>query len=236
MTAAFFTEEELKGLPPAVARYLGAAIAPGTPLVPTVRLTMRGSIKLGKWWLPFRARQRLAPHGSSVWAARVAAVVSGADRYVDGRGSMRWKLFGLFPLVRADGPDLSRSSAGRFGAEAIWVPASLLPRFGVTWIQDDDFSITATFRKGEVDMALHIALEDDGRMRSVHFERWGDPDNSGTFRLAPFGVDVTGYRMFHGLTIPRAGRGGWFHGTRRWAEGEFFRYAITSLEPAPGLA
>lgn len=230
MTNEIFSHTELDGLPAPVARYLRAAIAPGTPLIPAARLTMRGSIKLGKRWLPFRARQVLAPHGASVWAARVATVISGADRYADGRGSMEWKLLGLIPIVRAEGPDVSRSSAGRFGAEAMWVPTSLLPRFGVKWAASDETDISATFRKDDIDVVLHIALEDDARMRSIHLDRWGDGESNGTFDLIPFGVDVTDHGTFNGLTIPRAGRGGWFHGTDRWEEGEFFRYEITSLE------
>jgi hypothetical protein len=34
---------------------------------------------------------------------------------------------------------------------------------------------------------------------------------------------------FDGLTIPSAGRVGWFFGTDRWPASEFFRYQITDL-------
>jgi hypothetical protein len=34
------------------------------------------------------------------------------------------------------------------------------------------------------------------------------------------------------LRLDAAGRLGWFWGTDRWAEGEFFRYRITGLQPA----
>ena len=68
-----FTEAELDGLDAPVRRYLAQAIAPGTPLSQCARLSMRGSIKLGRW-LPFRARQVLRPHDGFIWAARVAGV------------------------------------------------------------------------------------------------------------------------------------------------------------------
>ena len=42
---------------------------------------------------------------------------------------------------------------------------------------------------------------------------------------------MTGYRTFGGLTVPSAGRIGWFYGTDRWSEGEFFRFQLTDLEP-----
>ena len=42
---------------------------------------------------------------------------------------------------------------------------------------------------------------------------------------------MTGYRTFRGLTVPSAGRVGWFYGTDRWSKGEFFRFQLTDLEP-----
>lgn len=83
--AGAFSEAELEGLPEPAKRYLRAVIAPGTPLATSAHLHMRGSIKLGLW-LPFRARQVLAPHRGFAWAARVAGVISGSDQYVGAEG------------------------------------------------------------------------------------------------------------------------------------------------------
>src|SRR5260370_42220769 len=94
---------------------------------------MRGRLKLGGRWLPFRARQVLAPHRGFVWAARVGGLITGSDRYADGAGGMDWRLLGLVPLVHARGEDISRSAAARGAAESVWVPTTLLPRFGVAW-------------------------------------------------------------------------------------------------------
>jgi hypothetical protein len=43
------------------------------------------------------------------------------------------------------------------------------------------------------------------------------------------GGDITAHRAFDGITIPSAGTLGWFYGTDRWPDGEFFRYEITAL-------
>jgi hypothetical protein len=83
-----FAEGELEGLPDPVRRYQRASIPPGTPLAQSARFRMRGSIRLGKLWIPFRARQILAPLHGFVWAARAGGVIVGSDRYVDGQG--RW--------------------------------------------------------------------------------------------------------------------------------------------------
>jgi len=191
---------------------------------------MRGSIKLGGRWLGFRAREVLCPHRGFVWAARVGGVVVGSDRYVDGQGTMSWKLLGLIPVMRADGRDISRSAAGRGAGEAVWVPTALLPRFGATWTATDDRHISAQYRLDDVDVELRLGLDDGARIRSLVVDRWGDPDNTGNWGLHPFELEVTACTTFDGVTIPQAGRVGWFWGTDRWSEGEFFRYEITQME------
>jgi hypothetical protein len=223
-----FTSAEVDGLPEPVLHHLAQAIAPGTPLAASAQLRMRGQIKVGRW-LPFRARQVLSPHHGFVWAARAAGVIAGSDRYVDGEGGMDWKLAGLVTVAHAEGPDVSRSAAGRAAAEAVWVPTALLPRFEVRWSASDAEQVTARYQLGETPLEVHYRLDQDGRIVSLVFDRWGDPDNSGTWAWHPFGGEITGYHTFDGVTIPSVGRVGWFFGTDRWAEGEFFRYQITDL-------
>jgi len=226
-TPGSFSSAELDGLPDPVRHYMEAAIAPGTPLATAARFRMSGSIKLGRRWVRFRALQIEAPHDGFVWAARAGGVIAGSDRYADGQGAMNWKVLGLVRVMHADGPDVSRSAAGRVGAEAVWVPTALLPRFGVTWNATDPLHIMANYHLDDAEIELYYTLGNDARVQSVVFDRWGDPDDTGTWRHHPFGFEVTGYSTFDGVTIPSAGRAGWFYGTDRWDEGEFFRSEIT---------
>jgi hypothetical protein len=142
-----FGPAELDGLPEPVRRHLAQAIAPGTPLHTAARLRMRGAIKVGRW-LPFRARQVLSPRQGFVWTARAAGLIAGSDRYLEGAGAMQWKLAGLVTLAAGDGPDVSRSAAGRAGAEGVWLPTALLPRFGVRWSAPAGDHMTAAFEVG----------------------------------------------------------------------------------------
>ncbi|HWD47318.1 MAG TPA: DUF6544 family protein [Actinomycetota bacterium] len=227
--AGSFDEGELQGLPDPVCRYFRTSIAAGAPLARSARFGMRGAVKLERWWIPFRARQVYAPQHGLVWTARAGGVIAGYDRYADGQGAMQWKLLGLLRLLHAQGPDLSRSAAGRVAAEAVWVPTAMLPRFGVTWAAADAHHLTASWPLDNFDLQVHYTLDDDARVRSVALDRWGDPDSTGTFGLHGFGHELTRYSTFDGVTIPSAGRGGWFYGTDRWSEGEFFRYKFTDF-------
>jgi hypothetical protein len=225
-----YSPDELDGLPEPVRRYFNAAIALGTPIANSARLRMKGEIKV-KRWLPFRARQVLSPRVGFVWAGRAGGLIAGSDSYFEGKGLLDWKVAGLIPVAHAEGADVSRSAAGRGGAEAIWLPTALLPRFGVRWSAEAPDRIAAAYSLGETQLELHLRIDEKGRVVSLMFDRWGDPNSSGTFGEHPFGGEITGYRTFDGLTIPSAGRLGWHYGTDRWPEGEFFRYEIVELEP-----
>jgi hypothetical protein len=214
-----------------VRRHLLQAVAPGTPLHISARLSMRGRIKVGRW-LPFRARQVLDPHRGFVWTARAAGLIAGVDRYLDGAGLLDWKLAGLVTVAHGEGPDVTRSAAGRAGAEGIWLPTALLPRFGVRWSAPAADCVVAAFEVGGIPLELELGLDAAGRVVSLAFDRWGDPAGDGRFGWHRFGGEITGQASFAGLTIPATGRLGWYHGTDRWAEGEFFRYRITGLQPA----
>lgn len=226
---ASYTNDDLQRLPEPVRRHLRYAIAPGSPLFSAAVLTMRGSIKIGRW-RRFRARQVLNPHSGFIWKGRTG-VIRGYDRYLDGDGSMTWRLAGLVPVARGRGADVSRSAAGRCAAEAVWLPTALLPRFGATWSAKDDNHISVKFRLDTTDVEVHYELDGDGGIRSFVFDRWGDPNNTGSFGWHPFGGEITGYHTFGSLTVPSSGRLGWGFGTDGWKDGEFFRFDIATLTP-----
>lgn len=225
-----FSPAEVAGLPGTARRLLETAIAPGTPLADSARLEMHGRIRL-RGWTRFRASEVLAPHRGFVWAAR-AGLVRGYDRYLHGEGEMRWRLLGIVPVVRASGPDVARSAAGRLAGEAAWLPSALLPRFGVSWSAPDAETARAAFVLDGRAHTLDLRLDAEGRIASCAFDRWGDPDGTGDFALHRFGLEATAHRTFAGLTVPSAGRAGWHFGTARWPEGAFFEYELAALRPA----
>ena len=217
-------------VPAPVARWLVHSIVPGTPLRAGARLSMHGEIRIGRWQ-PFTASQILTPNGF-IWAAnagRLPMRVRGFDRHTDGTGEMRWRLFGLVPVVAASGPDITRSAAGRLAAEAVTlVPgAALAP--DVDWSLLDDRRATATVTRGGFTHHVTIEVDEDGALRSVTLPRWGNPDK-GPYQDHIFGVAFDRERTADGYTVPATLRAGWWYGTERWAEGEFFRCEFDQTE------
>ncbi len=227
---ATFSPAELDGLDEPVQRYFRTAIAPGTPLCTAVRLTMQGHIRIGRW-VRFRATEVLAPRTGFLWRATAARIVSGTDRYLAGEAAMRWKVAGVIPVMVAGGPDVARSAAGRAGAEGLWVPTAVLPRFGVEWDAISETEIVARFEIDGVPIELHHRLTDSGELAASWSRRWGDPTGGTDFDWHRFGGPVTASRTWSGSTIPSEGSVGWYPGTERWPDGEFFRYRVTGVEP-----
>jgi Family of unknown function (DUF6544) len=222
-----FDPARLSGLPEPARRYLAHAIAPGTPLASAVFLRMRGEIKLRRW-MPFVATEVIQPGRGMLWraTARIHGIpISGFDRLIDGRGAMRWKAFGVLPVVDACGPDITRSAAGRMAAELLWLPSALCGE-EVAWEATEGSCARAKLRIGGEIPEVSFRLDARGGVAEVRLARWGNP-GGGDFRYEAFGAMVVAESRFSGYTIPVRLRVGWYAGTDRFApEGEFFRVTV----------
>ncbi len=188
---------------------------------------MHGEIRLGTW-RPFHARQILRPPTGFIWAAsaRVARLpVVGFDRYSNNSGEMRWRLLGLVPVLTAGGSDVTRSAGGRLAAEGLaLLPTSFPTATGTTETTD---TAVATMTISGAEESVRLCVGPRGELREVLLQRWGNPDGHPYGRY-PFGVTVHSERSVGGITIPATFTAGWWHGSDRQADGEFFRATITA--------
>ena len=151
--------------------------------------------------------------------------VTGYDRFVDAAGEMRWKLLGVIPIIRASGPDITKSAAGRFAAETVWLP-SLLLSSDAKWASGGPNLARVSLNVSGHAAELEFVMDGSGRLRSMAMHRWGNPEG-GEFDRASFGALVEDESTFGGYKIPTRLRIGWYFGTERFeTEGEFFRCTI----------
>ena len=68
----------------------------------------------------------------------------------------------------------------------------------------------------------------DGQLLDVLMQRWGNPSGE-PFGRYPFGCTVEAERTHAGVTLPAVFRAGWWWGTDRQNEGEFFRARLTAV-------
>ena len=231
-----FSEALIADLPDVARRYFRHAIAAGTPLATTAELEMRGTFLLGDTAdtaqaYAMTAHQTLAPSRSAfLWQPRLrrgAMLITDSDGLEDGEAWTRFWLAGLVPVVNqvSRERDLVRSAAFRSAAEAIWLPAAMLPQSGARWraVGPDTAEVTMPSIAGPITNRLR--MDQDGRLLEVVGQRWSNANRDKRFRLQRFGGTVTAERRFGGFTIPSKVSIGNHYGTPDFLP--FFQAEIT---------
>jgi hypothetical protein len=228
--AEHFDPAMVAGLPEPAQRFLLAAIEPGTPLARSVEVAMEGTIVLDpeRGPIAMEAVQVLAPPDGFIWSARTwggLMRIRGYDRFSHGEGEMRWKLFGLIPVMRAQGADVTRSAAARLAMESLMMPAFLLP--GVSrgaspaWEEVDDRHARFRVVIGGEEVVTTVEVDPDGRPLRAWAQRW----NEGSYER--FEVQFDGEISADGYRIPSSIVAGWRLGDPD--EFRFFDATVTRL-------
>ena len=230
-SAPAFDPDTLAGLPAPAERMLRRTLPAGTPLRLAVELTMRGRLRLGPLWLPFRADQILAAGRGFVWRAIVGQRLvrfSGADVMTPEGASMHFRLHGLIPVVRSSGPDIARSGAGRLAAETVaWLPQALVPQSGAQWTPIDQHRAIVTLAHPGGTSNVEVTVDDEGRLRSAGLDRWNG--SAKPPRLEPFGGEFDDeFVTPDGVRLADRCRVGWGWNTDGWATGQFFTARLDS--------
>jgi hypothetical protein len=223
----------LEGLDQPVRRYFEHALHGDAGRARGVRLAMKGRIRAAMW-LAFSASQETDGR-SFVWRARVGTarttLLTVVDRFAAGIGETEGRLFGRRRVIHAEGPDTSRSAAGRAALEAVFAPMSLLPDRGVTWRAEDETMIFARVDVPPEHPELRLRIAGDGALRSVSALRWGNAGQRG-FGYIPCGCEVRAERRFGDVVVPSSIAVGWWFGTPRYEP--FFEADVLALAALGG--
>ncbi len=205
-----FDPATVQHLPEIARRYFCHAIADGTPLRSLIELRMQGTLILGdkdsQQIYAMAARQILRPPSDFVWLPKMKKGlmrISGFDALVSGHAWSRFWLLGLVPVANVQRTsDVARSASFRSAIESIWVPASLLPSNQVLWEQTGLNTAQVRLRRFDPEIVLCLTLGANGLVREIVGQRWSNANSDGTFKLQPFGGNITAERTFEGYTIP----------------------------------
>lgn len=198
-------------------------------------ISMRGEFSLGSRdkpeYMPMHAEQVLAaPHGF-VWQVRVGDRVwfTGSDGADEESSWSRFWLLGILPVARAGrNADHRRSAFGRYVAEAVfWTPAALLPGNSVRWEAIDESSARVIVTHDNLEQAVDLTVDAEGRLIKVAFQRWSDANREKRFRAQPFGGYLSDYREFDGFRLPARVEAGNFFDTDDYFA--FFKAEVTNV-------
>lgn len=234
--AGIYSPSLVADLPEAAQRYFAFSIAPGTPIRTVASFEMGGEFGMGNAsesnYLPMQADQVLALPRGLIWRARAGEGLmrmSGSDGTVEGEHWTKFWLFGVIPVVRAEGgEDLARSAFGRMAAEAaIWTPAALLPGEGIEWVEAGPNLARVVISADGQSQTVDIALDDDGRPQSVSMIRWNNANPQGVWQQQPFGGSLDDFREIDGYRVAFSVDAGNFFGTPDYFP--FFKARLTAL-------
>ena len=163
-----------------------------------------------------------------MWAATARLLglpVSGFDRYTRGSGQMRWRLLNALPVMRAGGPDVTCSAAGRHAGELVLYAPTAAVDGPISWRAVDEDHAIARVQLESIAIDVTITVTASGALRELVLTRWGNPAST-SYAEHIFGAAFEDEVTFGGVTLPREVTAGWHYGTARWPEGQFIRYSI----------
>jgi hypothetical protein len=152
-----------------VQRYLERAM-PATDPVPThVRVGQLGEMwqKPGGRALRFSAVEEFAVEEVAFsWQARFPILpfvsLRVVDSYAAEDGFLAARLFGLLPLMRQQGAEVSRGEAMRYLAELPWVPHAIRSNRQLGWHQLDDRSVEVSTSVRGASVAVRLDFDASG--------------------------------------------------------------------------
>lgn len=201
-----------EGLPPAARRWVAASVDPNTPQWPSIQLVTRGQFFFHDWH-EFLARQIVNVDRGLIWAglSTKGVPMRVVDQFTDGVGRTRLRLGGVVPIRWQDPEQLSRSVAGRFALESLYLPTG--------WDRwtfhagEDDNSFVVTVPVADRGFDITVTTDADGHLLTASLLRFGWPDEKGPGVEAPFGVRVASWSRWNGVLIPDTYTASWWFGS-----------------------
>lgn len=229
--AAPIRAEQLASLPPIVATWLQRAGIVGRPEILTVHALQRGQMRSSPTgaWMPVTAEQYITTREPGFsWFARVRMLpgieLLGWDSYFQGKGQMRIRALGLFPVADASGPQTDQGSLLRYLGEMIWFPsAALSPR--LRWEAIDDISARAIMSDGGNSVEAVFTFTPEGDLQRLEAMRYYQRPGGASLEPWLVQVEPDGYRSFEGIRIPARSRVTW-----KLKEGDFTWFQLEIRE------
>jgi len=198
----------LSTLPPLVQRWLSYADIGTGEDIRTVHLWQEGEMRTsaGGQWMRLAAQQWFTtqPPGF-IWSARVSPKsliqLRGRDLLRDGKGKMLIKLYSLFPVVKASGPEIDQGAMVRYLSEIIWFPTAALRDY-IHWETVSDNRVQATLTQGDMKISGIFEINEQGQVTGFEARRYYNREEGPTLETWVIKVDPSSYRQFGGVNIP----------------------------------
>jgi hypothetical protein len=220
------------GVPAVLRRYLDRALPGGASVPRRVRIGQTGTIRLkpGGRELRFTAVEEFAVREVAFsWRARFSLLplvsLRVVDGYAAGEGRLEARLFGLVPVMRARGKEISEGEVYRYLAELPWVPQAMLANPRLEWRDLDAQAVEVATRVGSARPAVRLEFDEAGDIVRTRCD--ARPYREDGRRSRPWAGTFSDHAVACGVRIPTRAEVRW-----ELPDGPFthWRGTVTSLE------
>lgn len=217
------TEADLQTLPAPVQRYLRLVGVVNKPFIHDFKILFNGEMRSkNRKWFSFTSEQfDFVDEPTRLFYMKgkmFGLTVPGYHAYNNGDASMKVKLFGMFPLVMADGEMMDQSeTVTLFNDMCLLAPATLLNK-RITWDAVDDNTAIAHFIVGKNSISAKLLFNEAGELVNfISDDRYAIADR----KQYRFTTPVRDYKAFHGYRIGSEGEAVWNYNDGPFVYGKF---------------
>lgn len=208
-------EEDLKGLPAPVQKYLKYVGVVGKEKVRNFRVTFEGEFKTDKSkdWSKMKAQQ----YTDLIDTTRLFFMqlkvfglpVTGFHKYADGKAVMLGKVAGLVTVIDGKGPEMDEGETVTvFNDMCMMAPASLIDK-RIEWETVDPLTVKASFNNNGIKISAVLYFNDKGELINfVSEDRYYSPTGK-TYEKVKWSTPIKDYKDFNGIRISSGGEAVW---------------------------
>lgn len=226
--AAPVTESDLAALPAPAQTWLRRAGVVGRPRVRSFAARLRTEFRTGRDapFMPAVVEQYdlFAPAAASrlffMTAYRAGVPFDAFHRYADGAATMQVRVAGLFPVVDAAGPEMTRSETVTLLNDlCLLAPAAVIDA-PIRWRTVDSHHVEATYTNAGQTVSAVLAFDDAGDLADFVSRDRAQSDGK-TSHLYPWSTPVRAIRQLNGVRVAAEAEALWHEPGGSWSYGRF---------------
>ena len=189
----------MKELPEPVTKYFSHVLPNNQTRIKKVHLKHSGYFKTtvnGKW-IKIRGEQFFSTEQPEFRWIGKTFMFKAVDQYINAKGSLKVKLFSIFPVVNERGAHVDQAELLRWLGESVWFPSNLLPSEHLKWLPINSKSAKLTYSYNGLEIYYIVYFNEKGEIFKLETERYMEKE-----RLEKWTGKVSEYKGFDGMKIP----------------------------------
>ena len=231
------TEDDLASLPGPIAAYVRQSGAIGQPHVANFRATIFGRIRSSptKAWMTFTGEQvnTFGPNPSRSFhmdATMAGLPVDVLHIYANAEAAMLVKLFSLFPMVNANGPEMDRAETVTVFNDLVVLAPGAIISAPIVWTIVDERHVNGTYTNGTQAVTGELTFNEQHELVNfISNDRNAVSSDGKTFTPQAWSTPISSYRTSHGHRFPAVAEARW-HAPPPIGEFVYIEFKLRDLE------